>query len=140
VKHVKYEVQMLGETRRKLQDRDFNDKWTANALIEAFCVHARNLNEFFVEESWHPDTLKASSFADDSYTLPRRTKRRRALFTKINKQISHLTTKRTSATRHKIDGKQREAMFTLLYADLRNFDQHLKPKLRRKWKVVFAEA
>jgi hypothetical protein len=40
VKHLRYEVQMLGEMRRKLHAREFNDQWTANALIEAFCVHA----------------------------------------------------------------------------------------------------
>jgi hypothetical protein len=140
VKHLSYEVRMLGEMRSKLQAGEFNDQWTANALIEAFCIHARNLNEFFVEQSSHRDILKASSFADSNYKRPRTTKRRRALFAKINKQISHLTNKRTSAARYKIDDKQREAMFTLLYADLKRFDLHLKPKLRRKWKIIFAEA
>jgi hypothetical protein len=70
VKHLRYEVQMLGEMRRKLQAREFNDHWTANALIEAFCVHARNLNEFFLEASNHQDTLKASSFANGDYKPP----------------------------------------------------------------------
>lgn len=31
-------------------------------------------------------------------------------------------------------------MFALLYADLKNFDLHLRPGLRRKWKIIFAEA
>jgi hypothetical protein len=140
VKHLRYEVQMLGEMRRKLQAREFNDQWTANALIEAFCVHARNLNEFFLEESSHRDILKASSFADGNYKRPRRTKRRRALFAKINKRIAHLTNKRTSVARHKIGDRQREEMFALLYVDLKKFDLYLRAQLRRKWKIIFGEA
>ena len=78
-------------------------------------------NEFFLEESGHRDILKASSFVDGNYGRPRRTKRRRSLFAKINKQIAHLTNKRTSVVRHKIGPKQREEMFELLNADLKNF-------------------
>ena len=53
VKHLVYEVQMLGETRRNLREHDFRDQWDVNALMESFCVHARNLNEFFLEEGRH---------------------------------------------------------------------------------------
>ena len=31
VKHLRYEVQMLGEARRKLGDHDFRDQWDVNA-------------------------------------------------------------------------------------------------------------
>jgi hypothetical protein len=137
VKHLRYEVQMLGETLRKLQERDFDDQWDANALIESFCVHARNLNEFFMEDGRHWDLLKASSFTDTGYRRPRKTRRRAALFKKIDRQIAHLTKRRTSGVRNKIDDRQRATMFAPLYADLRNFDLHLKPALRRKWKVIF---
>ena len=98
VKQLVYEVQMLGYTRRKLQTREFDGQWTANTLIKSFCLHARNLNEFFLEEGRHKDLLKASAFADADYKRPRNTRRRRALFSKINKQIAHLTKKRTSVT------------------------------------------
>ena len=138
VKHLLYEVRMLAETRRKLLAKEFDDNWGSNALIESFCVHARNLNEFFLEYSNRPDTLKASSFTDDGYKLPRRTKKRRALFIKIDKQIAHLTKQRTAMARRKIGDPQRELMFAFLYDDLRNFDRHLKRALRRKWKVRFA--
>src|SRR5215475_8272532 len=96
-----------------------------NALIESFCVHARNLNEFFLEEGRHWYLLKASSFTDADYRRPRKTKRRMMLFKKIDRQIAHLTKKRTSIVRHKIGDRQREEMFALLYADLKNFDRHL---------------
>lgn len=138
VKHLRYEVQMLGDTWAKISARDFDGQTAQNALIESFCIHARNLNEFFVEESKWADTLKASSFVDAGYKRPRSTKRRKALFSKINKQIAHLTKNRTSVARHKIGEKQMLDMFVLLYRDLVNFDGHIRPKLRRKWKVVFA--
>lgn len=47
VKHLRYEVQMLGETFRRLEAPEFVDQTTINSLIESFCIHARNLNEFF---------------------------------------------------------------------------------------------
>jgi len=59
-------------------------------LIESFCIHARNLNEFFLENG-KDDTLKASSFATNDYKRPNNAPERRSLFAKINKQISHLT-------------------------------------------------
>jgi hypothetical protein len=94
VKHLRYEVQMLGETMTKLEVPDSFDQTTMNALIESFCIHARNLNEFLLEKrDRHGDLVKASSFTDDAYKPPRTSKSRTALFDKINQQISHLTVK-----------------------------------------------
>jgi hypothetical protein len=129
---------MLGETRKKLLAREFDDQWCLNALIESFCIHARNLNEFLLEQGKHRDLLKASDFAAATYKKPRSTKARRAPFSKIDQQIAYLTKKRTAVARHKIGDQQREAMFARLYADLKNFDSQLKPRLRRKWKVSFS--
>jgi hypothetical protein len=94
-KHLFYEVLMLGETRKKLREQDYSDHIAANAFIETFCIHARNLNEF-LHENGRPDTLKASTFATADYERPLITDERRLLFAKINKQISHLTEGRTS--------------------------------------------
>jgi len=139
VKHLFYEVWMLGSTLKKLNSRDFPDIKTANALIESFCIHARNLNEFFLENG-RDDTLKASSFATSDYKTPENTAERRELFAKINKQISHLTEARaTTVEAEKIGTPERNAMYALLYDDLDNFDRHLNPELRPAWKVVFAE-
>ena len=131
VKYLRYEVQMLDETKRKLEPPALIDQITVNAFVESFCIHARNLNDFLLEKrNSHADLLKASSFTDAAYKPPRRTKRRTALFDKINQQISHLTTKRTAMARRKIGPKHRAAMFAILYADLKNFDHHLRPGTR----------
>ena len=65
-----------------------------NALIEAFCIHARNLHEFF--QGSRTDTLKANTFADSRYKSRPNDQERKTLISKINKQISHLTEQRTS--------------------------------------------
>jgi hypothetical protein len=83
IHHLFYEVWMLGAIRQKLNERDFTDQKTANALIESFCIHARNLNEFFLENG-KDDTLKASSFATTDYRLPDNGLERRTLFAMIN--------------------------------------------------------
>jgi hypothetical protein len=68
LKHVGYELDMLVYTFDKLLlverlvERSFQGG-QVNALIEAFCIHARNLDEFF-QGSGRADTLKAQTFAD----------------------------------------------------------------------------
>jgi hypothetical protein len=51
---------MLGE---KMKAGEYADQATFNALIESFCTHARNLNEF-LHESTRDDTFKAISAGD----------------------------------------------------------------------------
>jgi hypothetical protein len=69
-----------------------------NTLIEAFCTHARNLDEFF-QGSGRGDTLTAVTFADSWYKLCPNDKE---LLGKIRKQVSHLTEQRTSEAREKM--------------------------------------
>jgi hypothetical protein len=111
--HVRYEVIMLSETRRKLNERDANDQIAVNALMESFCIHARNLNEFFLETGRY-DTLKASAFSTQNYARPVETAIRQAIFSKINKQISHLTEARTTVPQQKI-GHWRESRCTACF-------------------------
>jgi hypothetical protein len=45
--HLDYEIWMLEQTYTRLRD----DEVIKNAIIESFCVHARNLLEFFWKEA-----------------------------------------------------------------------------------------
>jgi hypothetical protein len=71
LKHVGYELDMLAYTFDKLLlveplvGRSFQ-AGQVYSLIEAFCIHARNLDEFF-QGSGRGDTLKAVTFADSRY-------------------------------------------------------------------------
>jgi hypothetical protein len=49
-KHLPYEIEMLWESMILMQKR-FADRTIRNALIESFCMHGRNLMEFFWRES-----------------------------------------------------------------------------------------
>jgi len=130
---------MLGELRNIMRSGEDGDQPTKNAMIEAFCIHARNLNEFFLENG-RDDTLRASGFTTSAYKPPDNDQVRRSIFAKINKQISHLTEARTTVANEKIGDLEREQMYCFLFDDLRRFSEHLKPELRSAWKVKFGSS
>ena len=68
LRYLFYEFWMLAETHKRLLAR-IGDTVIQNALIEAFCTHARNLNEFFLEVGWD-HALKASDFTVGDYKWP----------------------------------------------------------------------
>ena len=143
--HVYYELSMLRYTYGKLLEAE---KFIAldptarqkaipymNALIEAFCIHARNLDEFF-QSTGESDTLKARKFADGFYRpLPSNTERKR-IIKKIHKQIGHLSKKRTSVPAEQIDTADRVKLFSILTAEADNLTQHLLPNLLAAWQYV----
>ena len=143
--HVYYELSMLRYTYGKLLEAE---KFIAldptarqkaipymNALIEAFCIHARNLDEFF-QSTGESDTLKARKFADGFYRpLPSNTERKR-IIKKIHKQIGHLSKKRTSVPAEQIGTADRVKLFSILTAEADNFTRHLLPNLLAAWQYV----
>jgi hypothetical protein len=106
-----------------------------NALIEAFCIHVRNLEEFF-QGTGRGDTLKAATFADGEYEPRPSDKERNELMSKIRNQISRLTEQRTSEARKQIGAADRAKLFYILIAEADNFTRHLQPHLRRAWKYA----
>jgi hypothetical protein len=72
---------MLEETYQKLPNAD---QVINNALIEAFCLHARNLIEFFAEEGRKYTTAEYQAFCHIS------TNKINSIKNKINVQISHM--------------------------------------------------
>ena len=129
LKHVGYELDMLVYTFDKLLlveplvTRSFQ-AGQVNALIETFCIHARNLD------------LKAATFADSRYKPRPNDKERKNLISRINKQISRLTEQRTSVADEKISSADRAMLYSILIAEADNFTRHLQPHLRRAWKYV----
>jgi hypothetical protein len=139
LKHVAYELDMLVYTFDKLLlveplvRRSFQ-AGQVNALIEAFCIHARNLHEFF--QGSRADTLKANTFTDSRYKPRPNDQERKTLIGKINRQISHLTEQRTSVVEEKIGSADRARLYSILIAEADNFTRHLQPHLRHAWKYV----
>jgi hypothetical protein len=130
LRYMFYEFWMLAETHKRLLAGS-GDAVLENALIESFCTHARNLNEFFLEVGLG-DTLKASDFTLGDYKWPSDSDKRKVLITKINKQIPHLNDQRALGlvAQEKIGEQDRTAVYELLVADFKNFTHHLKPELR----------
>jgi len=139
LKYVGYEIDMLVYTFDKLLlveplvRRSFQ-AGQVNALIEAFCIHARNLHEFF--QGSRADTLKANTFADSRYKPRPNDQERKTLISKINKQISHLTEQRTSVVEEKISSADRAKLYSILIAEADNLTRHLQPHFRPAWKYV----
>jgi hypothetical protein len=139
LKYVGYELDMLVYTFDKLLlveplvRRSFQ-AGQVNALIEAFCIHTRNLHEFF--QGCRADTLKANTFTDSRYKARPNDKERKTLMGKINRQISHLTEQRTSVVEEKISSADRARLYSILIAEADNFTRHLQPHLRHAWKYV----
>ena len=112
--HLGYELDMLVYTFDKLLlvehlVESSLQAGQVNALIEAFCIHARNLDEFF-QGSGRGDTLMAETLAASEYTPLMSDRERKDLVRKINKQISHLTEQCTSEAEEMIGTADREAV------------------------------
>jgi len=102
--HIPYEIDMLRETYRMLAATPPPADAYKNALIEAFCVHARSLVDFFMCRKSKPDDVIASDFAS-GYTaqLNDTVEPLKTIRVKLNKQIFHLTKDRTIIDADKFD-------------------------------------
>jgi hypothetical protein len=129
-KHLPYEIDMMREAILALATRDKLSRFERNAFIETFCLHARNLVEFFGDDGdYGPHAFTDAEFELDSHVISARTLRR------INQQISHLTKRRIDDGRRKIHGGNLKDVHQAIEAEIRHFTQHLKPEWRERWKI-----
>jgi hypothetical protein len=114
--HYNYELDMLANTFRLLNDNRIQQ----NALIESFCLHARNLIEFFCDKNkGHKYTEKYTPFEGKKTRVEK-------LNRLINQQISHLdVSKRTADDSRKISGEQCAELITILITETEKFYKHL---------------
>jgi hypothetical protein len=119
--HLVYEIDMLRETHGKLP----NDHTVLNnALIESFCVHARNLIEFFCK--------RAKKYTDDNYRpFANVDKNLKAIRVRINVQISHIIyAGRTVKDSEKINDEDRAEILNILSEATADFKAHLSLQYR----------
>jgi hypothetical protein len=81
--HLKYEHDMLGYTFRRVHELTSGPEW--NAAFESFCVHARNLENFFR----HSDEIDASEF-DPGHKKPDHLR----VFERLNAFLFHQSRRR----------------------------------------------
>jgi hypothetical protein len=116
--HLNYEIWMLEETNKKHHDDDV----IKNALIESFCVHARNLFELFAEEA----LLYTQNYRPFSHITKRKHK---AILAKLNVHIARVKFQgRTTNDADKINASNREEMVNILSDEIKAFKSHLRPE------------
>jgi hypothetical protein len=116
--HINYEIWMLEETNIKRHD----DEPIKNALIESFCVHARNLFEFFGEE--------APKYTQNYQPFSHVTKRKRkGILSKLNVHVTHVKFQgRVINHAAKINDRDRAEMLNIFSDEIKEFKTHLRPE------------
>jgi hypothetical protein len=114
--------------------------WSAdlrNSIVESFCVHARNLIEFFNQQSETPGqadhVVGAKHFCSTNYTAWTKGRPSHVLFGQLNKQISHLSYGRTSEDEKKIGAEEQLELLKLIEQELEVFGKSLRNPYADKW-------
>lgn len=119
--HLPYEFEMLQGTYLALENGG-HDTFIANALIESFCIHARQLIEFFSNQQGR----RAKEFTGGTYAAAHLGSLGDTA-TKLNTQIAHLTGQRTTDGTKKIGAADRRKLLTALEREAQNFAARLAP-------------
>ena len=107
---------MLEETNKKRHD----DEVIKNALIESFCVHARNLFEFFGEAPQYTQNYQPFSHITKS--------KRKGIRSKLNVHVTHVKFQgRATNDADKINDRDRAEMLNILSDEIKEFKAHLTP-------------
>ncbi len=116
--HLNYEIWMLEETCKKGHD----DEVVKNALIESFCIHARNLFEFFSGEA-RLYTQSYQPFAHISKNS------REGIVTKLNVHVAHVQFQgRVTNDADKINDRDRARILNILSDEIKQFKNYLRPE------------
>ena len=140
--HLPYEIDMLRLTYQELEARakkpapeSQQERACHDALIEAFCVHARSLLHFFADKKRKgrtDDDAIASDFTIGFVTgLQLDEQPLEAILTRLNKQIFHLTTERTVAEAGKFNvGTDGLTLLKLIEPEIEKFTTNLRPEFQ----------
>jgi hypothetical protein len=126
--HLLYEIQMFRFAYGRLLDGN-HDQAPANALIECFLLHSRNLIEFFKTKDscdFDPrdfaDNFKLNKRFISDDELPR-----------INAHLSHLSVGRTKTGVKKIGRAERKEIFKSIECELARFSGTLRSEFKASW-------
>jgi hypothetical protein len=123
--HLRYEIDMLRCTFGRLHNPLLHE-CDKNAFIESFCIHARNLIDFFrgngkncaraadftVHRIYEVRSLTKTGLPDD-------------LYGKLSEQIAHLTYQRTKDPTRQIGAQELQQLSDLIEDEAVNFRCHL---------------
>ena len=130
--HYVYEINMVRGIYRTLpsaiakRSKGELEACTANALIEAFCIHARVLLDFYKCVSKKDDVVASDFTQSGSFTPIATAKLPPDIRTRMDKQIAHLTGARENAS--KIVQLDRDALISAIEADHAAFKNAIDPQ------------
>jgi hypothetical protein len=136
--HLPYEMVRLVETYQLLLEPErYRSPETAetldNALIVAFCSHARNLLEFFFRKhNTNHNYAIALDYANEAYAPLMKTGNVDKLYKQLCAQINHLTYERTAESSKKIGQRERKDLVDLIYAEAIRLGRSLKSQYDAK--------
>src|SRR5262245_2374466 len=115
--HLPYELTMLCETFERIGLA--SDPIDTNSFIESFCLHARNLIDFFEnDQGAHAQDFlivgEHDLFSDSGKVA-------KPLKKKLNTQIAHLTMERTADAAKKVNDADRRELLATIAAALSRF-------------------
>jgi hypothetical protein len=130
---VPYEIKMMKYAYEELQLPASNSPadWV---FIECFCIHVRNLIDFF----WEDQPLNSKDAVARHFTYrcyspfagicPQESTQ--GIYGKINKQIAHITYDSTEIEAEKIGPDDRKNLYDIIVKEIHNFWQHIRPPYR----------
>jgi hypothetical protein len=110
--HLPYELDMLAQTYEQLNVT--KGRVLVNALIESFCIHARNLIEFYRGKSDVHASHFTSSKYKPKYVAANANGLGNTLYAKLNQQIAHMSKDRTTDPKKKIGPDDRTKIIQAL--------------------------
>lgn len=134
-RHICYEVQMFKETYAQVLRGALN-QFDRNMHIECFCIHARNLIEFFKNKD--PCDIDPRRFTNSKYE-PNGNFIDATLEAKINQQISHLTSKRTHGSQEQLGPEHWKRIKDAIETEIDRFANALTPETAMLWKCGLDE-
>ncbi|MCA9401019.1 MAG: hypothetical protein KC713_05295 [Candidatus Omnitrophica bacterium] len=102
--HLYYEFSMFFGVSKKLREKQFDDLFSYNALLESFVIHGSNILDFFYKKQLRPDDAKALHYVNDpkhwKKILPPFEPNLQSFNTRRNKQVVHLSYTRLNVQPH----------------------------------------
>jgi hypothetical protein len=130
--HFPYEIGMMRYAYEKIVAGNF-DQGDHNAMIETFCIHARNIIALFkTHEScdFDPRYFVKPDFRINTQFI------KDGLLSKINNQISHLTKGRTELNQKKIGPEDWKDIFDSIQTEIARFEAALVDERKSVWEAA----
>jgi hypothetical protein len=128
-RHLPYEIKMMRELYAELPTGKYT-RLIHNSNVQSFCIHARNLIEFFKNKP--PCDFDPRLFTDKTYQ-PNGNFIDSKLEAKINQQVTHLTADRTTNADDQLGQPQWKKIIETIEKEIGRFEKALTPTFKHKF-------